>query len=187
MKRCRRKLDIAQSPGLFSSEKSVWINHRRRKSTWSQFIFHSIVLLPSTLAFHFATIPLSQCCVQQSRNIIFPTSPSPSIQTSSSSSLRFAPRSCSSNVVRLQAHRKLGDSALQQVQKLASSVAESTAAASVDRPNNVEGLGGPVYANGQYSSSGLMTPFPSNSVAIRSTDLPSEQVWKALANLERDS
>jgi hypothetical protein len=87
----------------------------------------------------------------------------------------------------LLAHRKLGDSALQQVQQLASSVAESTAAASVDRPNNVEGIGGPVYANGQYSSYGLMTPYPSSSVAARTPELPSEQVWRALANLERDS
>ena len=167
MKRCRRMRGPSPSPG---SMQCSW-THRRRKFAWSQLLLHSIVVFPSTLALS----------TQQRNSNIHNTLRSTQATRISRSRRR------SYYSTQLQAHRKLGDSALQQVQKLASSVAESTAAASVDRPNNVEGIGGPVYANGQYSSYGLMTPYPSSSVAIRATELQSEQVWKALANLERDS
>jgi hypothetical protein len=89
-----------------------------------------------------------------------------------------------------------GDSALRQVQYLASKVAESTAATEGRKKaksdsKSVAGTGGRVYNNAKYnggaskaqSSRNLQPDAPSVSSNLKQED----QVWTALANLELDS
>jgi hypothetical protein len=96
---------------------------------------------------------------------------------------------------------KTGDTALRQVQFLASKVAESTAAAEggyskiVNRDDckDVSGTGGLLYNNPKYNTqlaiggpakaAALLQP----SLEISSNSKREEQVWAALANLELDS
>jgi hypothetical protein len=86
----------------------------------------------------------------------------------------------------------MGESALKHVQNLASRVAESNAAGmsdmngpiirtttlEKDTTNNVKGIGGPVMTTEVTKT----TPTPLQPPTLRE-----QQVWTALANLERDS
>jgi hypothetical protein len=95
---------------------------------------------------------------------------------------------------------KTGDSALRQVQNLASKVAESTAAGekvgkvvSKRGRKSVRGTGGVVYNNPEFNrgvlgddesgESSILNP----SLEIKVDSKREEQVWAALANLELDS
>ena len=93
-----------------------------------------------------------------------------------------------------------GDSALRQVQFLASKVAESTAAGEkvgkvVGKrgPKSVRGTGGVVYNNPEFNR-GVLLDNESGESSILNPNLEikvnskrEEQVWIALANLELDS
>jgi hypothetical protein len=94
-----------------------------------------------------------------------------------------------------------GETALRQVQFLASKVAESTSAAegrdskTINRDDckEVSGTGGLVYNNAQWNTQ-LATGGPANTAAVLPPSLEispnskrEEQVWAALANLELDS
>lgn len=90
-----------------------------------------------------------------------------------------------------------GESALQQVQFLASKVAESTAAAergekktvSKDDSRFVRGTGGTIFNNNKYNT-GKRVGFKatnSDTLQVSSDSTNSDQVWTALANLELDS
>ncbi len=98
---------------------------------------------------------------------------------------------------------KTGESALRQVQFLASKVAETTAAADDEKlvekfvgkggSKSVRGIGGVLYNNPEYNrsvmrneegeSSSLLDP----TLEISMNAKREEQVWTALANLELDS
>ena len=106
---------------------------------------------------------------------------------------------------------RAGDSALRQVQFLASQVAASTAASEGDRriarnkkskkgtSKAVQGIGGVVFNNPEYNrnmenmelSSRLMddtdTGILNSNEELRTGDKREDQVWVALANLEVDS
>lgn len=96
---------------------------------------------------------------------------------------------------------KTGDTALRQVQFLASKVAESTAGAEEKKskfvgkrgPTSVRGIGGLVYNNPEFNrgvrneettaESSILSP----NLEISTSAKREEQVWTALANLELDS
>ena len=94
---------------------------------------------------------------------------------------------------------KTGDSALRQVQFLASKVAESTAAAEEEKfvgkqgPKSVRGIGGVVYNNPEFNRGVLRneegdgTSILNPTLEISMNAKREEQVWTALANLELDS
>lgn len=98
---------------------------------------------------------------------------------------------------------KTGNTALRQVQFLASKVAESTAAAEdkgtkfvgKNGPKSVRGIGGVVYNNPEFNRgvlSGDEASSSGNSILSPSLEISTsakreEQVWTALANLELDS
>jgi hypothetical protein len=91
-----------------------------------------------------------------------------------------------------------GESALQQVQFLASKVAESTAAAergqkkktvSKDDSRFVRGTGGTIFNNKKYNTGKRLGVKAMNddTLQVSSDSTKSDQVWTALANLELDS
>lgn len=92
---------------------------------------------------------------------------------------------------------KAGDSALRQVQFLASKVAESTAAAdgnkiiTKDASKTVRGIGGVVYNNPEYNKNMdqnyEVTSILNPNMEISTSAKREDQVWMALANLELDS
>jgi hypothetical protein len=96
---------------------------------------------------------------------------------------------------------KTGDSALRQVQFLASKVAESTAAGEKKGKvvgkrgrRSVRGTGGVVYNNPEFNRGPLGDADESDESSILNPSLEikvnskrEEQVWTALANLELDS
>lgn len=94
---------------------------------------------------------------------------------------------------------KTGDSALRQVQFLASKVAESTAAGEEEKfvgkqgPKSVQGIGGVVYNNPEYNRGVVKydneggTSILNPTLEISMNAKREEQVWTALANLELDS
>ena len=90
---------------------------------------------------------------------------------------------------------KRGESMLQQVQYMASKVAESTAAAdkrkkiSKSDSKSVAGTGGVVYNNIKYNRGAPITPGESltPNLELSANSKREEQVWTALANLELDS
>lgn len=96
---------------------------------------------------------------------------------------------------------RTGDSALRQVQFLASKVAESTAAGEKagkvvgkSGPKSVRGTGGVVYNNPEFNRGVLLDNEKSDgdfilnpNLEIRVNSKREEQVWTALANLELDS
>lgn len=95
---------------------------------------------------------------------------------------------------------RTGDSALRQVQFLASKVAESTAAGEKagkvvgkSGPKSVRGTGGVVYNNPEFNRGVLLDNEKSDgdfilnpNLEIRVNSKREEQVWTALANLELD-
>ena len=94
---------------------------------------------------------------------------------------------------------KTGDSALRQVQFLASKVAESTAAGEqtsryIDKAGSkfVRGTGGVVYNNPEFnrgmgSNDGESSSTLNPNMEIKLNSKREDQVWTALANLELDS
>ena len=86
---------------------------------------------------------------------------------------------------------RAGDSALQQVQYLASKVAESTGDDKTVAPSkSVAGTGGVVYNNVKYNKGAAASKSSSElkpDMALSPNSKREEQVWTALANLELDS